>query len=444
MAEPARADSARDGVAMDGAAPGAAKLEAAAPRPDGLDLARIREDFPILKRKVRGERLVYLDSAATTQKPQMVLDAIQHYYTTSNANVHRAIHTLGEEATEAYEGVRDKVGALLGGVDRRGVVFTRNATESLNLMAYAWARPRLARGDEILITEMEHHSNLVPWLEAARVTGASIKVIPITDEGLLDQAAFHELLNHRTKILAFSHKSNVLGTVNPVREMTKAAHDVGALVVVDGAQAAPHMPVDLCELDVDAYALSAHKMLGPTGVGVLWAKREILEEMDPFLGGGEMIREVHLDRVSFNDVPWKFEAGTPNIAGVIGFGAAIDYLQELGIERLHRHEAELTVYARERLQEIQGLTVYGPSEISRGGGVVTFYDRDVHPHDLSTILDTYGVAIRAGHHCAQPLMRRLGVVATARASFYCYNGRDDVDALIDALRKCREYFGHES
>ena len=409
-----------------------------------LDVARIREDFPILKRTVRGKRLLYLDSAATTQKPQLVLDTLQSYYTQTNANVHRAIHTLGEEATAAYEGVRDKVAALLGGVARNGVIFTRNATESLNLVAYAWARPRLAKGDEILVSEMEHHSNLVPWIEAARVTGATIRTIPVTDEGLLDLDTFEELLSFRTKVVAVAHKSNVLGTVNPIATMAKAAHDVGAVVVVDGAQAVPHMPVDLNILGADAYAFSAHKMLGPTGVGVLWAKQEFLEEMDPFLGGGEMIREVFMDHASYNDVPWKFEAGTPNIAGVIGFGAAIDYLQALGIENLHAHETALTVYARRQLEQIKGLRLFGPEDPMHGGGVVTFFDNDVHPHDLSTILDTHGVAIRAGHHCAQPLMRRLGVVATARASFYCYNDRDDVDALVTALHECRKYFGHES
>jgi len=409
-----------------------------------LDVERIRADFPILRRKIRDKRLVYLDSAATTQKPQMVLDALDHYYRHSNANVHRAIHTLGEEATEAYEGVRDKVSALLGGVSRRGVVFTRNATESLNLMAYSWARSRLARGDEILITEMEHHSNLVPWIQAAEATGATVKAVPITDAGLLDLGRFRELLSRRTKIVAVTHKSNVLGTVNPVAEITEAAHEAGAVVVVDGAQAVPHMEVDLKALGCDAYAFSAHKMLGPTGVGVLWARPDLLEQMDPFLGGGEMIREVHLDRATWNDVPWKFEAGTPNIAGVVGLGAAIDYLKELGLPRLAAHERGLTAYAMEKIQEIGGFTIFGPETVEKRAGVVTFDDKKVHPHDLSTILDTYGVAVRAGHHCAQPLMRRLGVVATARASFYCYNDRDDVDALVEALRGCRKYFGHEA
>ena len=408
-----------------------------------LNIARIREDFPILTRKVNGQRLVYLDSAATTQKPKSVLDALQYYYTHSNANVHRAIHTLGEEATQAYEGVRDKVAKLMGGVPRSGVVFTRNATESLNLMAYSWARPRLAKCDEILVSEMEHHSNLIPWIEAARVTGATLRAIPITPEGLLDFESFGKLLNHRTKLLAISHKSNVLGTVNPIKEMAEAAHEAGAIVVVDGAQAVPHLPVDLSELGVDAYAFSAHKMLGPTGVGVLWARPELLQEMDPFLGGGEMIREVFLDRASYNDLPWKFEAGTPNIAGVVAFGAAIDYLEQLGFDKVAQHEAMLTLYARKKLEEMGGFRLFGPSDTSRGAGVVTFHDKNVHPHDLSTIVDTYGVAIRAGHHCAQPLMRRLGVVATARASFHCYNDRDDVDALVAALHECRKYFGHE-
>ena len=409
-----------------------------------LDVTKIRKDFPILSRKINGNRLVYLDSAATTQKPQVVLDTIERYYSEINANVHRAIHTLGEEATEAYEDVRLKVSELMGGADRRGVVFTRNATESLNLMAYAWARPRLAKGDEILITEMEHHSNIVPWIEAAKATGAVVRHVGVTDEGELDLPSFYELLSHRTKILAVTHKSNVLGTVNPIVELSKAAHDAGALVVVDGAQAVPHAAVDLPALGVDAYAFSAHKMLGPTGVGVLWARPELLEEMDPFLGGGEMIREVFLDRASYNEIPWKFEAGTPNIAGVVAFGAAIEYLRTLGLAELAAHERKLTAYAYERLSDLGGLTIYGPRDISRRAGVLTFYDKDVHPHDMSTILDTYGIAVRAGHHCAQPLMRRFGVVATARASFHCYNDTDDVDALVDALQKCREYFGHDS
>lgn len=407
-----------------------------------LDVTRIREDFPILQREIHGRRLVYLDSAATTQKPRPVLDAERHYYVHSNANVHRAIHTLGEEATAAYEGTREKIARLLGGVAARGVVFTRNATESLNLMAYAYARSRLSSGDEILVTEMEHHSNLVPWIEAARVTGATLRHVPVTDEGRLELGALSELLTARTKVVAVAHKSNVLGTVNPIADIAAAAHAVGAVVVVDGAQAVPHMAVDLQALGADAYAFSSHKMLGPTGVGVLWARPELLEEMDPFLGGGEMIREVRLDRATWNDVPWKFEAGTPNIAGVIALGAAVDYLHGLGYERLVEHEIELTRYTMARFEELGFLRILGPTDPAERPGVVTFLDDNVHPHDLSTVLDTYGVAVRAGHHCAQPLMRRFGVIATARASFHCYNDHDDIDALVTALRKTREYFGH--
>ncbi len=407
-----------------------------------LDIERLRADFPILSRRIHGRRLVYLDSAATSQKPRSVIDAEVRFYENSNANVHRAIHTLGEEATAAYEAVREKVGRLLGGVSPRGVVFTRNASESLNLMAYALARPRLRAGDEILLTEMEHHSNLVPWFLVARATGATLRHIPITDDGCLDLSAVERLLSTRTRVLAFVHKSNVLGTVNPVAELARRAHAAGALVIVDGAQAVGHIPVDLNVLGVDAYAFSSHKMLGPTGVGVLWARPELLESMEPFLGGGEMIREVYLDHATWNDVPWKFEAGTPNIAGVVGLGAAIEYLEALGIERALAHEVEVTRYALERLTELGFLKLYGPRAASDRPGVVAFSDPKVHPHDLSTVLDSHGVAIRAGHHCAQPLMRRLGVVAAARASLHCYNDKDDVDALVDALIKTREYFGH--
>jgi cysteine desulfurase/selenocysteine lyase len=411
-----------------------------APPKAGFDVAAIRKDFPILKRLVHGKRLVYLDNAATTHKPHMFLDALCVYFNTMNANIHRGLHTLAEESTAAYEGCRRTVAGLLGGVDERGVVFTRNATESINLVAQAWARPRLRAGDEILLTEMEHHSNLVPWIMLARQTGAVLRHVPVRDDGHLDLDALPRLLTEKTRLVSVIHASNVLGTINPVRRIADAAHAVGAAVLVDAAQSVPHMPVDVAALGCDFLAFSAHKMLGPTGVGVLVAKPETLEAMDPFLGGGEMIREVYLDRATWNDVPWKFEAGTPNIAGVVAFAASIDYLRRLGLDAVRAHEVQLTRYALERLGALGFLTLYGPADAEARGGVVAFNDSHIHSHDLSTILDRRGIAIRAGHHCAQPLMRRLNVPATARASFYIYNDRDDIDALVEGLKEARRYF----
>ena len=407
-----------------------------------LDVAAVRKDFPILSRPVHGQRLVYLDNAATTQKPQAVIDAISSYYAKYNANVHRGIHTLAEEATAAYEATRGRVAAFLGGTNPRQIIFTRNTTESLNLVAAAWGEKNIGAGDEILLTQMEHHSNLVPWILLAKRKGAKLRHIPITADGRLDLSTLDDLLTRRTRLVSLTHLSNVLGTINPVAEIAQRAHSVGALVCVDAAQSVPHIPVRVEELGVDFLAFSAHKMLGPTGVGVLWGRPDILDAMDPYMGGGEMIREVKLDSATWNDVPWKFEAGTPNIADVVAFSTAMDYLMAIGMDNVRRHEVELTAYALDRLRALGHVTLYGPESAEARSGVVTFNDCDIHPHDLATILDHHGVAVRAGHHCAQPLMRVLGVVATARASFYLYNDRDDVDVLIDGLGEARRYFGY--
>ena len=411
-------------------------------RKDQLNVSRIRKDFPILERKVHGRRLVYLDNAATSQKPACVLAALDRYYRTMNANIHRGIHTLAEEATAAYEGTRKRVAAFLGNVDVHGVVFTRGTTEAINLLAQAVVRPRLKPGDEILLTEMEHHSNLVPWILVAQATGAKLRHIPVRDDGMLDLAKLPGLLSPRTKAVSVMHVSNVLGTVNPVAEIAAAARRAapGVVVIVDAAQSAPHRRVVPAELGCDFLAFSAHKMFGPTGVGVLWGRPELLEAAEPYQGGGEMIREVHLDRATWNKAPWKFEAGTQNIADVCAFAAALDYLEGLGLDAVREHGEALADYAMERLAALEHMTIYGPPRGVERAGVVSFNEMRIHPHDLSTMLDQEGVAIRAGHHCAQPLMRRLGVVATSRATFYLYNDRDDVDMLIEAILKARKYF----
>ena len=406
-----------------------------------LDAARIRSEFPILSREVNGHPLRYLDNAATTQKPRAVLDALLRYYEWSNSNVHRGVHTLAQEATEAYEGVRSKLARFLGGVDPRGIVFTRNATEAINLVARACVEPRISEGDEILLTEMEHHSNLVPWIQLAKRTGAVLRHVPVADDGRLEIDRLDDLLSRRTRLVAFTHASNVLGTINPVRRIADRAREMGAVVLLDAAQSVPHMPVDAGSLGVDFLAASAHKMLGPTGVGFLWGRPELLEEAEPMLGGGEMIREVRLDSATWADLPQKFEAGTPNVGGVVAFGAALDTLEAAGMESIRTHEIELIGYALERLRSLGNLRVYGPDEPAQRSGVVSFYDEAIHPHDLATMLDLRGIAIRAGHHCAQPLMRRLGVPATARASFYLYNDRADVDALVEGIEEARSYFG---
>ncbi len=406
-----------------------------------LDVNRIRQDFPILHRQVHGKPLVYLDNAATSQKPRQVIDALVNYYSRYNANIHRGIHALAEEATAAYEGVREQTARFIKAGSPRSVVFTRNATEAINLFANAWGRSRLKPGDQILLTEMEHHSNLVPWQLIAKATGASLAFLKMTDDGRLRLEDVESMLTPRTKLVALAQMSNVLGTINPVEQIAQLAHVRGALVLVDAAQSAPHLAIDVHRLGCDALAFSSHKMLGPTGVGVLYAKEELLESMEPFLGGGEMISDVQLTSATWNELPWKFEAGTPNIADVIAFGEALAYLERVGMDNVRAHEQGLTEYALQQLQTIEGLTLYGPTRpgVPRGGAV-SFNLNGLHPHDVGTVLDAEGVAIRAGHHCAKPLMRRLGVAATARASFYLYNTPAEVDRLIEALQSAKAFF----
>jgi cysteine desulfurase / selenocysteine lyase len=408
-------------------------------QPGPLDVERIKKDFPILERDIRGKRLVYLDSAATSQKPRHVLDALIDYYERHNANVHRSPHLLGEEATQMYEEARARAARFIGAPDASTIVFNRGTTESLNLVAHGWARKFLREGDEILISELEHHSNIVPWQLAAGATGASVRYIPITDDGLFDMAALSSVLTERTKLVSISGMSNVLGTIPPVRALADAAHANGALLCVDGAQLVAHAPVDVTELDCDFLAFSGHKMLGPMASGGLYARRELLEDMDPFLGGGEMISQVLPDHSTWNEVPWKFEAGTMNVADEVGLHAAMDYLDAIGMDNVRAHEEAISAYAIERIAEA-GAQLFGPTDVLERGAEVSFWFKDIHPHDLATILDQEGVAIRAGHHCAQILMRRLNVPATARASFYVYNDRADVDALVEALGRAAQLF----
>ena len=406
-----------------------------------LDAAAIREDFPILDQEVFGHRLVYLDSAATSQKPRAVIEAMDAYYRHDNANVHRGIYQLSERATAAYEGAREKVARLINAPDPQTIVWTRNATEAVNLVAYSWGRRHIERGDAIILTEMEHHANLVPWQILAQEKDADLEFIPITDDGLLRQDVFDVLLRLKPKLVAFTHVSNTLGTINPVVEMTRKAHEAGALVLVDGAQAVPHVPVDVQAIGCDFYVFSGHKTLGPTGSGVLWGRRELLEAMPPFMGGGDMIREVHLRRSEWNEIPWKFEAGTPDISAQIGLGVAADYLMALGMDRVREHERDLVAYALEVLpREVPGIELYGPGAEQRGG-VVAFNLPGIHPHDVAQVLDRFGVAIRAGHHCTMPLHERLNLAASARASFQVYNTRDDIDALVAGLGEVQKLFG---
>ncbi|HLZ08196.1 MAG TPA: cysteine desulfurase [Chloroflexota bacterium] len=405
-----------------------------------LDPRLIREDFPILSRLVHGYPLVYLDNAATSQKPRAVIDALVRYYEHSNSNIHRGIHQLAEEATEQYDGARSRVARFIGAPSAASIVFVRNTTEAINLVALSWARTNLNPGDEIVVTESEHHSNLVPWQLAATATGAVIRAIPITEDGRLDLDVARRLIGNRTRLVAVAHMSNVLGTIYPVHELAALAHASGALILVDAAQSVPHLSVNVVELDCDFLAFSGHKMLGPTGVGVLYARPEILESLAPILGGGGMIEDVWIDHSTWAAIPSRFEAGTPNIAGVVALGAAMDYLTKVGMDNVRCHELALTRYALEQLSAIPEVTLYGPTDVSIRGGVVSFNYRDIHPHDVSTIVDSVGVAIRAGHHCCQPLMQRLGVAATARASFYVYNDEGDVDALVRALDRVKEIF----
>ena len=401
----------------------------------------VKGDFPVLKRTVRGKPIVYVDSAATSQKPKAVIDAIVDYYRKYNANVHRAVYDLGEEATREYEGARERIAAFLGAKDSREVVFTRGTTESLNALAYAWGiKGPIVNGDEIVTTIMEHHSNTIPWYFVQDMKGAKIKWVDIHDDGTLKMEQYDDLVTDKTKIVTVTHVSNVLGTINPIREIAKRAHEVGAICVVDGAQSAPHMPVNVADLGIDFYTVSGHKMCGPTGSGVLWGRYELLEKMEPFLGGGEMIREVHKGWAKWNDVPYKFEAGTPNIEGAIGLGAAVDYLTKLGMENVRRHEVELTEYALEEMHRVKDVVTYGPDDLRIRGGVVAFNVGEVHAHDVASVLNEFGVCVRSGHHCAQPLMERLDVAATSRASFYVYNTMEDVDRLVEAVRKVQEIF----
>jgi len=400
---------------------------------------RIRLDFPILQRQVHGEMLVYLDSTASSQKPRQVLEAMDAYYRRTHANVHRGVHTLSEEATAAYEQARLRVTRFINAAGPKQVIFTRNTTESINLVAYSWGRANLKPGDEVLITEMEHHSNIVPWQLICQITGATLRFVPITAQGELDFPTLDQLLTEKTKVFAFTAMSNVLGTINPTAALVQKAHAVGAIAVVDGAQSIPHLRSDVQALDVDFLAFSGHKMLGPTGIGILYGKRALLEAMPPFLGGGDMIREVKMSGSRWNELPYKFEAGTPAIAEAIGLGAAVDYLADLGMDWVAQHEREITAYAWQRLHEIEGLQVLGPGP-ERRGGLLSFVLGDLHPHDIAAVLDGDGVAVRAGHHCAQPIHDHYGISATTRASFYIYNTFAEVDKLVAALHKAKALF----
>ncbi|MGE5177801.1 MAG: cysteine desulfurase [Bacteroidota bacterium] len=413
------------------------KLEAAPER--RLDTAAIRRDFPILEREVYGKRLAYLDNTATTQKPVQVLHAIEDFYRTYNANVHRGVYRMAEEATEKYEGARSTVARFLNARSQREIVFTRGTTEAINLVSNAWGRKNVGPGDVIVTTEMEHHSNMVPWQLLAEEKGAALRYIPVDGHGRLDLSSLDRILEGRVKILAVAHMANAIGTINPVEELIRRAHAVGALVLVDGAQSVPHLGCDVRALDCDFLAFSGHKMLAPTGIGALYARREILEAMPPLFGGGEMIREVTLQGSTWNDVPFKFEAGTMNIGGAIGLAAAVNYLEALGVDAIRRHDAELTVQTMEGLGAIPGLTIYGPPASERGG-IVSFTLDGIHAHDVAAVLDREGIAVRAGHHCTMPLHAKFGVAATTRASFYVYNIPEEVERLIAGVRKAKQVF----
>ncbi|MEM4725647.1 MAG: cysteine desulfurase [Nitrososphaerales archaeon] len=407
--------------------------------PDLLDPEIIKQDFPIFKRRVYGKRLIYLDNAATTQKPRQVIEAMREFYQDYNANIHRGVYRLSVEATEAFENARKKVAKFINAKESE-IIFTKNATEALNLVAYSWGLNNLREGDHILLTEMEHHSNIVPWQLISKYTKAKIDYISIDKEGLLVDDEVDRLMEKRPKIVSITHVSNVLGTINNVKKIVEHAHKIGAITVVDAAQSVPHMQVDVQEIGCDFLAFSGHKALGPLGVGVLYGKRDLLEDMNPFLGGGDMISRVWLENSEWNELPWKFEAGTSSIADVIGLGAAVDYLNSIGISRIREHEIKLTKYALETLSEISDLKIYGTNNLEQRGAVISFNLANIHPHDLATILDEEGIALRAGHHCAMPLMNKLGVAATARASFYLYNAESDVDALVEGLNKARRIF----
>ncbi|GAP22907.1 cysteine desulfurase [Leptolinea tardivitalis] len=404
-----------------------------------VDFSKYKQDFPILSREVHpGKKLIYLDSTASTQKPQIVLDAMDDYYHRHNANIHRGVYTISEEATELYENARAKVARFIHAPSARSIVFTRNTTESINLVAFTWGRKNLKENDLVLLTELEHHSNIVPWQILVQEKKIRIEFIPVLPDGILDMNAYKNLLEKKPKLVAFAHMSNVLGTITPVKEMTTLAHQVGAIVLIDGAQSVPHLPVDIQDIDAEFLAFSAHKMCGPTGIGALYGKFDLLNEMPPFLGGGDMIRKVTFEGFSTNDVPAKFEAGTPAIAEAVGFGAAIDYLSSIGMEEIAKHEQEIALYGLRRLEESGGIKVIGPH--NQRGGVLAFDMSGIHPHDVAQILDSEGIAVRAGHHCAQPLHIKFGLPATTRASFYLYNSKEDVDSLIKGLDKVKMMF----
>jgi cysteine desulfurase / selenocysteine lyase len=407
-----------------------------------LDVFKIREDFPILKRKINGNKtLVYLDNAATTQKPSSVINAILDYYMNYNSNIHRAVHQMAEEATLAFENTRQKVAKFINALLEDEVIFTRNATEAINLVSYSWGRSNINKNDTIVITEIEHHSNIVPWQILAEEKGAIVEYVGVDNDGYLDMTEYEEIIqSNKVKMVSISQMSNVLGTIVPIEKIINMAHNRGIPVLVDGAQSVPHMPVDVQRMDCDFLVFSAHKMLGPTGVGVLYVKREILDKMKPFIGGGDMIKQVHKHQIIYNDLPYRFEGGTPNIADVIGFGSAIDYLNKVGMDKVREHEIDITSYAIKAINDVKGVTLYGPSNPIHRGGILAFNISDIHPHDLATIMNEQGVAIRSGHHCAQILMERLDVSATSRTSFYIYNTKEEVDIFINALNHARRLF----
>jgi cysteine desulfurase (EC 2.8.1.7) len=405
-----------------------------------IDARKIRDDFPVLQIKPYGKNLIYFDNAATTQKPESVIKAIENYYSSMNANVYRSAHYLSGLATNAYEQARNRVAKFINAGSESTVIFTRNASESINLVAYTWAMENIGEGDEIILSVAEHHSNMLPWQMVADKKGARLRYVYLDKEGRLDMSSFREMLTGKVKLVALQHVSNVLGIINPVEEITEMAHKAGAMVLIDGAQSVPHMKVDVKSIGCDFFAFSGHKMLGPMGIGVLYIRKELLSSIPPFLRGGEMIDEVYEDRSTFAEPPLKFEAGTPNVEGAVGLSAAIEYLEGIGLDNIRNHELELTQYALEKIREIDSVEIYGPLDTRDRGGVISFNVADIHPHDVSTILDQDGIAIRSGHHCAQPLMRYLGVPATCRASFYIYNDREEVDAFIESLKNVRKWF----
>lgn len=404
-----------------------------------MDVQAIKREFPILDQEINGHPLVYLDSSATAQKPVSVIETVNRYYREDNSNVHRGVHTLGSRATDQYEDAREKVRRFINADSKAEIIFTRGTTTSINMVAHSYGRENLAQGDEIVLTPMEHHSNIIPWQQVAKATGAKLKYIPMQSDGTITLADVQKTVTAATKVVAISHVSNVLGTINPVKDIANIAHDNGAILLVDGAQGAPHIPVDVKDMDCDFYTFSGHKMCGPTGIGVLYGKRELLETMEPVEFGGEMIDFVDLYDATWKELPWKFEGGTPVIAGAIGLGAAIDFLNEIGMDAIFKHGKHLAAYAMEKLSDIDELAIYGPKERA---ALVTFNLGEIHPHDVATVLDAEGIAVRAGHHCAQPLMKWLGVTATARASFYLYNTEEDIDRLVAGLLKTKEFFGH--